>query len=356
MRINYLAELIFPSKKAYAIHVMKMCNALSKKNNVRLFVFRNKKNNIFFTYNCFNKFKIIDMGLNKINFYNRIIYSFSLLNEIKSKNEIIISRSIIGALLLSFKGYNVILEIRHELKSATNFFFNLSKYFDFFKKIKFIFVSKNLLKKFKLDNKQIILDDAVDISDFNRKKKSNRIKKTCCYTGSLAKGKGLEKIFEISKKLKNIDFHIYGDFLNSNYSVKDFNEYENVKYKGYLSYNKIPKVLEKYDVLLMPYAEKVYGRGSNLEIGKYMSPLKLFDYLAAGKIIIATDLKVYDHILNKNNAILIKDSKVDEWVKKINFVFKNLKKFDYLKKNSKITIKKHTWDIRVKKVINFINV
>ena len=46
----------------------------------------------------------------------------------------------------------------------------------------------------------------------------------------------------------------------------------------------------------MPYQKKVKGRGS-IWLNKYMSPLKMFDYLAAKMVIIASDLDVYKHIL-----------------------------------------------------------
>ena len=356
MKVLYLAELIFPSKKAYAIHVMKMCNALSKKNNIQLIIFKNNEKNIFKTYNCESKFSINELKLNKINFINRLKFTFGLLKYINSKKILIISRSVLGALYLSLKGYNVVLEIHHELSSFTKYIFNISKYCNFFKKIKFIFISKELVKKYSINNKSIILDDAVDLIDFKKSSNSTKFKNTCCYTGSFAKGKGLEKIFEISKKLKKIKFHIYGDFSNSEYSINDFKKYKNVIYKGYIKYSKIPNVLKRYEVVLMPYSNTVFGRGKNLEIGKYMSPMKLFDYLASGSIIIASKLKVYGHILNNRNSILVEEDKIEQWADQINLVFNNLKKFKYLKKNSKLIIKNYSWDIRAKKIIEFVNV
>ena len=41
--------------------------------------------------------------------------------------------------------------------------------------------------------------------------------------------------------------------------------------------------MSKYHVLLMPYLNKVSVRSSNLDTSKYMSPLKLFEYLAMSK-------------------------------------------------------------------------
>ena len=45
-KIYYIAELNLPSKSAYSIHVMKMCEAFSKlKYDINLFVINNKNIN-----------------------------------------------------------------------------------------------------------------------------------------------------------------------------------------------------------------------------------------------------------------------------------------------------------------------
>ena len=42
--ILYIAELNLPSKSAYAQHVLKICDAFSKKNKTHLLVFSNRSN------------------------------------------------------------------------------------------------------------------------------------------------------------------------------------------------------------------------------------------------------------------------------------------------------------------------
>ena len=360
MEINYFAELNLPSKNAYSIHVMKMCNALTKNNiNVNLYIFNKKKNiNIHKIYNCKKKFKIVVLDIFKFNFFNRLKYSLKLLkifDKKKDKKNLIISRSIIGAIIFSYFKYDIILEIHHELTGFTKYLFNFCKKFNFFRSIKFIFISQSLYKKFNLKNQHIILDDAVDIDDFNYKKKIKIKKRTCVYTGSLAKGKGLEKIFEISKFTKKIKFDVYGDFTNSDYNKGDFTNFSNVNYLGYTEYKNIPKILKMYDVVLMPYSKKVFVRAKNIETSKYMSPMKLFDYMAGKKIIIASKMPVYKHILNNNNSILVNDHSARTWAKKINYVFNNLNHLNKIKKNAFKTAKKYTWDLRVKKIIKFAN-
>ena len=47
----------------------------------------------------------------------------------------------------------------------------------------------------------------------------------------------------------------------------------------------------------MPYQKKISVLIKNSNVESYFSPLKMFDYMAAGKIIIASDLKVYSTFL-----------------------------------------------------------
>ena len=115
--------------------------------------------------------------------------------------------------------------------------------------------------------------------------------------------------------------------------------------------------IKQYNILLMPYLKNVSVRSNNLDVANYMSPLKLFEYMASGKIILATNLSVYSHILKNNrNSILIPVGNTDVWKEKILEVFKNINKFKFLQKNSLQTVKNYTWDIRVQKILkNFKN-
>ena len=225
---------------------------------------------------------------------------------------------------------NVSLEIHHELKGFTKFFFNISKKFKFFKKINFIFILKNLKTHFNLHNKNIILDDAVDLSEFKNIYDFKKIYNTCIYSGSFTKGKGIELILKIAKITNKIKFHLYGDISNSKFLKSDLEKYKNVYYNGFVEYKNVPKILNKYYLYLMPYSKKVFVRSNNLEVGKYMSPLKLFEYMASSGVLMASKMQVYNHVLNKNNSILITKNSPKEWKVKIEKFFYNRKKYNYL--------------------------
>ncbi len=360
-KIYYIAEINLPSKSAYSIHVMKMCDAFKKGgHNVNLLIYNHLNNsNVYKKYNCEKKFPISDFFRSKKNFFlKRIFFSIKIFIYFIciNKYDFILSRSILSAICLSIFKKNIFLEIHHELSGFTKIVFNITKKFSFFERIIFIFISKNLSNKFKLKNKKLILDDAVNLNNFLINSKSKLKKKlTCVYTGSFAKGKSLEKIIQISKFAKKINFEIYGDFINSNFNLKDLKKYKNILFKGNFAYNQIPEILSSYHVALMPYSNKVYVRAKNIETSKYMSPMKMFDYLASKKIIVASQLNVYDHILNKSNSVLIKKNSSKLWAKKINYIFNNLERFKKMKNNAFNTAKKFTWDIRVNKIIKFLD-
>ena len=107
--------------------------------------------------------------------------------------------------------------------------------------------------------------------------------------------------------------------------------------------------------LLLPYLNKVSVNSKNLEVSKFMSPLKMFDYLASGRTIIASDLKVYSHILKNNfNCLMPKRNDFKSWVKLINNLSIKNKNFNHLSKNALNTASKFTWDKRIKKISKYL--
>ena len=352
-KIYYVAELNLPSKSAYSIHVMKMCEAFSKLNyDTNLFVINKKnKNKINKIYNINYDFKIISVFNNFIllNFIKRILFSIKILLKKTEKDALFLSRSIIFSLIACLFKKKIILELHHQITGFSKTIYWLFKNLKLIENLNFIFLSKNLNNIYKINRgKFLVLDDAVNIIDFNLKKQIKH-KNTCVYIGSFFEGKGIEQIFRLAKKNKNTSFHIYGEKQYLRSKKKE----ENLKLFDYVHYSKIPKILSKYEVALMPYQRKIKGR-SSIWLQKYMSPLKMFDYMAAKMIIIATDLKVYKHILKHNfNCILVNMNEDEKWSKAIQDAFKKNYKNQSLRNNAYKTAKKYTWDKRCQRIINF---
>ena len=351
-KFYYISETNIPSKSANSIHVAKMIDAAAYINlNSNLIVpFCSSKEKYKKFYNIRNKVNIISIFKKKreLNFFYRLIYAFKILNLLKkSNNPKIISRSILTSLILSYNRIKNVVEIHHQLKGMTNLFFEYMKTKNFYNCQRFILLHKNLKKILNLISKNIlILDDAVNLRDFKIKKKIKKKKNTIVYIGSFYAGKGLEIIYSIAKKTSEFKFDLFGDVENLN--ISNF-KHKNLNFYGHISYNKIPELLNKYEYAIMPYGKKVNVRSSNLDVSNTMSPLKMFDYLASKKIIFASNLNVYKHILKNNyNCVLIKNNSVNDWIKIIRKTKNNTILKRKLRVNAFKTAKKYSWDTRIK--------
>jgi len=77
---------------------------------------------------------------------------------------------------------------------------------------------------------------------------------------------------------------------------------KNVKLTGFVPNAELPLYQAAADVLLMPYEKSIAGSGGG-NSAEICSPMKMFDYLASGRVILASDLPVFHEVLNENNAI-----------------------------------------------------
>ena len=361
-KIVYITETSLPSTSANIINSLKFCDSLSKFNDLTLLLPDLKMNikNLFLNYNLKYKIKIkpilnqeIDGKLKKLFFFLKLI---SYLSKNHNKSNFIISRSIYCSILLSFLNKKNTLEIHHGVNGFSKILFKILMISPFKKNISFIVINKNLVKDIKINKqKYIVLDDSADIF-VNKIKSGNKIyKKTCVYIGSFYQGKGIEIISQLAKILPEVNFHLYGDFSvlrERNIKIKK----KNIKLVKKLKYKEVNSVLKKYHIALMPYQKKIMAKSKNLEISKYISPLKMFDYLAAGNIIIASRLAAYSHILKNNvNSFLIGSNNYLEWQNKINLILNKPNNYLYIKRNAISSAKKYSWDIRAKKFLKFLN-
>jgi glycosyltransferase involved in cell wall biosynthesis len=86
----------------------------------------------------------------------------------------------------------------------------------------------------------------------------------------------------------------------------------NVTFTGFIHQCRLPYYQAAADVLLMPYARMIAGSsgGNSAEI---CSPMKMFDYLAAGRAILSSDLPVIHEVLNKQNALFAQPEHLEGW-------------------------------------------
>lgn len=177
---------------------------------------------------------------------------------------------------------------------------------------------------------------------------------TIGYVGSLYPGRGLEVILGLAKRLPQYEFLIVGG------SAKDVERWrnscisqENICFTGYVPPRELARHYRKIDIVLAPYQEKVAISGGG-DTARWMSPLKIFEYMAYGKPIIASDLPALKEILtHDHNALLCPPACLDEWTKAVQLLAEDQNLRHRLAATAFSCLQeKYTWEKRAAAIIN----
>jgi glycosyltransferase involved in cell wall biosynthesis len=138
---------------------------------------------------------------------------------------------------------------------------------------------------------------------------------TVGYTGHLYPGRGIELLFELARLNPSIAFIWAGgeaaaiERWRKKLWEADIN---NVQLLGFVPNDRLPLVHAACDVFLMPYARRI-SVSSGGDTARFASPMKVFEYFAAKRAIISSDLPVLREVLNESNAILVPPEDVHAW-------------------------------------------
>jgi len=367
-KLIYLSTSIIPSTQANSIHVMKMCDALSCNGyDVTLLagsLDSDRDLDIFSHYGVKNNFEVIRKRT--AHFKGSTLWlSLRHLPSLRKKatncpNATFYGRDVIGLSFLAKQNIPVIYET-HELpmkfvrKKAEKILVesgNLEK---------IVFISNELKQAYVaryggvlLGSKMIIAPDAADEHpDFTESFALNgQADFNCCYVGGLYQGRGVSLILAVAKKLPDVGFHLFG---GKAFDVNNFNEQSpaNVHFYEYVAPSQIYKVRNAADVLLMPYQKKVSVACSTSDTSRWMSPMKLFEYMAAKKPIVSSNHKVLREVLKHcHNALLCEPDNVSQWADAITLLRNDNVLYENIGTNAyNDFINKYTWDKRVKCIL-----
>jgi len=131
------------------------------------------------------------------------------------------------------------------------------------------------------------------------------------YAGGIRAGNGIEMILRIASTFKEDSFHIAGG-TQEQISYWQARSPGNVHWYGLQNPSRIPCFLQGCDLLLAPYQAGPKTEGGKDTIS-WMSPMKLFEYMAAGKGIIISDFPVIREVLNGDCAELVAPDDFNAW-------------------------------------------
>jgi glycosyltransferase involved in cell wall biosynthesis len=173
------------------------------------------------------------------------------------------------------------------------------------------------------------------------------------YAGSALKGKGVSSMLACAQAMPELAFHLIGPTKDD--CLRFGALPENVILHGYQAGTRVVALLKSMDVLMLPNQPSVIIR-SGADIGAHTSPLKLFEYMASGRPVIASDLPVFDSILTDEvNALRVEATSSQAFCAAIRRVQAEPELGTRLAANALEAFKQnYTWDHRVARIVAFL--
>lgn len=197
------------------------------------------------------------------------------------------------------------------------------------------FLKNKIDKEFNVN--ATVVSNGVDIDKFQETKTQNidfldpKIfeKDVIVYVGAIEFWFDYNILNQLSEKFQNINFLIIGPIKHGSDIVFS----KNVFFVGAIPNQFVPSILKKCKIGIIPFKK-------GLPIVETISPLKLYEYMAAGLPVISTKWKELEHI--KSPAILCED--IDDYINGVEYIFSNK---DYLiEKSLKYSINQ-TWKSKI---------
>ncbi|HEX2991277.1 MAG TPA: glycosyltransferase family 4 protein, partial [Anaerolineales bacterium] len=157
----------------------------------------------------------------------------------------------------------------------------------------------------------VIAPNGVDLERFDslpdpvtaRRQTGLREAPTVMCTGHLYAGRGAELFLELAASLPHVRFVWVGGRSEDIAAWRSRLKSDNVFFTGFIPNQELPQYQAAADILLMPYSRSIMGSSGSADSAAVASPMKMFEYMAAGRAIVSSDLPVIREVLNESNAV-----------------------------------------------------
>lgn len=229
---------------------------------------------------------------------------------------------------------------------------------------KIICVSKpakqHLIDVWKVESEKIvIMPNGVDIARFGAKHSPTDIRTefhldghpVVSFVGSFQLWHGIDLLLEsfaqVLHQIPNSKLLLVGDGparTSIEEKVKNLGIASSIQITGLVPQKKIPEILSAVDVAVIPYPK--------MPNELWFSPLKLYEYMAAGKAIVASRSgQIADVIQDGENGRLVKPGEIDDLAKVIVRLLNNPDERDWIGKNARQqAVEQHSWERYIRRL------
>jgi glycosyltransferase involved in cell wall biosynthesis len=169
------------------------------------------------------------------------------------------------------------------------------------------------------------------------------------YAGHLFPEKGVGTLVEAARLLDDVRVKVVGGMPQH---VREWRERvgaggpPNVEFLGHWDPDRIPPCLKAADVLVLPNSSR------HAHSALYTSPMKLFEYMAAGRPIVASDVPALREVLRHGeNAWLVAPDDPGALAEGIHVVLRDRVLGPRLSAQASSDVRAHTWTARVRRIV-----
>jgi len=178
-------------------------------------------------------------------------------------------------------------------------------------------------------------------------------KKIVTYLGRLYGNRKIDNVLELAAQYPESLFLVVGgpdEMANHLKEVSVKRSLHNVLFTGQIPHKQITSYLYASDVLLALWSSEV-------KTINYCSPLKLFEYMGAGRIIVAHGFPTILEVLQGNkNALICEPESIDDLIEKTGVALSITYPNEMAAKAREDVFEKYTWAKRAEKIFSGISV
>ena len=178
---------------------------------------------------------------------------------------------------------------------------------------------------------------------------------TVMCTGHLYAGRGAPLFLMLAKSIPHANFVWVGGRRDAiehwEYAARQ-EGCNNAVFTGFIPNLDLPLYQAAADILLMPYSPSIMGSSGTADSASVASPMKMFEYMAAGRAILSADLPVIREVLNEDNAAFCPPDDIKAWTSALEGLLNDEGKRAALATRARSDVQSYTWLARAERILN----
>ena len=394
MRLLYVSAARLPTEKAHGYQIMKMCEAFADRHEVLLLApatrrteLPPKAEDIYAYYSVKKNFEIKSLPSLDLPFLGKISARLRFLTRVASHSfmvliwilnhrqeiDVVYSRDPIALYLLRtvkrFVELPLVYETHDFPREGTSLRSKLAKRLD-----GLVVVTSQLQERYVRagveEARVMVAPDAVDLGHFDIQVTKDEAReklgltsdiKIAAFIGTfhtMDMEKGIPEILASAKYLfgefEDLFFYFVGGPMERARKYRNFLEAEGLPLDRFIFLEKqaigdVPMWMKASDVLLMPHPKNTF-------YSSYVSPLKMFEYMASKRPIVASRLPAIEEILaHGRNALLGEPGNPKSIAANVSLLLNDPEACQSLAEQAFIDVKNHSWTDRAIRISDFIS-